>query len=65
VAENVSALCAAGLEALDYSQAGRKPPEGWRNDQAALVARAGKAHAEVLIMIAPGVKKLIANCELQ
>ncbi len=63
VAENVSALCATGLQALDYIQSGQKPLEAWRTDQAALISRAEKAQAEVLIMIVPGVKKLIANCE--
>ncbi len=61
VAEKVNALCAAGLQALDYIQSGQKPPEAWRAAQKELLARAEKAQAEVLIMIAPGVKKLISN----
>ncbi len=57
---NVAVLAAAGLEALAYLESGRKPPESWTSDRAALLQRVDKPEAEVLIMIMPGVRKLIA-----
>jgi len=59
VSENVAALASSGLEALDYLESGRKPPQDWSRDQAALLQRADRPEAELLIMILPGVRKLI------
>lgn len=60
VSENVADLAAAGLQALDYLESGRKPPESWASEQTALLLRVDKPQAELLIMIIPGVRKLIA-----
>jgi hexosaminidase len=60
VSENLAALAAAGLQALDYLESGRKPPESWAGEQTALLQRVDKPQAELLIMIVPGVRKLVA-----
>ena len=60
LSENVTALANAGLQALECLEFGRKPPESWGREQAALLQRADKPAAEVLVMIIPGLRKLIA-----
>jgi hexosaminidase len=60
LSENVSLLANAGIQALEYLESGRRPPETWSGEQAALLQRADRAQAELLIMIIPGVRKLIA-----
>jgi hexosaminidase len=59
LAEDVSALAAAGLQALDYLDSGKPAPPAWVADELALVDRASKARAESLIMIVPSVRKLV------
>jgi hexosaminidase len=59
LSENVSALAAAGLQALEYLEFGRKPPEAWTRNQAEFLKRIDKPEAECLIVILPGVRKLI------
>jgi hypothetical protein len=63
-------LAAAGLQALEYLESGRKPSQSWSRDQAALLQQLDPTQAEpqkripppaeLLIMIIPGVRKLIA-----
>ena len=71
VSQNVAALAAAGLQALEYLESARKPAEPWSRNQAELLQRVEPAQpeaqrraapppAELLIMIIPGVRKLIA-----
>jgi hexosaminidase len=60
LSETVSALAAAGLQALEYLEFGRKPAESWSRDQNELLKRVDKPEAECLIMILPGIRKLIA-----
>jgi hypothetical protein len=59
LAEDVSALATAGLEALDYLEAGKPAPEAWVAEQTALLDRAAKPCAELLIMIVPSIRKLV------
>jgi hexosaminidase len=59
VSKNLSALGAAGLAALDYLDRGEAAPAAWVSDQLALVEQAKKAQAQLLIMVAPSVEKLI------
>ena len=59
LSESVSNLAATGLQALDYIDFGRKPPESWNRDQAAFLKQVDRPQAELLIMILPGVRKLI------
>ncbi len=59
LAEDVSALATAGLEALDYLEAGKSAPQTWVDGQRALLERAAKPRAELLIMIVPSIRKLV------
>ncbi|HEY6290682.1 MAG TPA: family 20 glycosylhydrolase [Terriglobia bacterium] len=58
-AQDASALAEAGLEALDYLEAGKPAPEPWVTEQLALVERASKPQAELLLMVAPSIGKLV------
>jgi hexosaminidase len=59
VSQSLSALGAAGLTALDYLDRGELAPAAWATEQLALVDQAKKAQAQLLIMVAPSVEKLI------
>ena len=59
LAQDASALAEAGLEALDYLEAGKPAPEPWVTEQLALVERASKPQAELLLTIAPSIGKLV------
>ena len=59
LAEDLSALATAGLEALDYVEAGKPAPQAWLDRQRALLDRAAKPRAELLIMIVPSIRKLV------
>jgi hexosaminidase len=59
VSKNLSALAAAGLQALDYGEKKQGVPEAWRAEQAALVQSAGKPAADLNLAIVPGIQKLI------
>jgi len=59
VSQNLSALGAAGLQALDYLDRGEKAPEAWKNQQLALLQQATGPKAQVLLMVASPVQKLI------
>ena len=59
ISQNLSALGAAGLAALDYLDRGEPAPAGWVAAQLALVEQAEKPQAQLLIMVAPSVGKLI------
>ena len=59
MSRNLSALGAAGLAALDYMDHGERAPDQWRSQQLALIEQAKKQQAQLLLMIAPAVQKLI------
>lgn len=59
LSEDVASLAQAGIEALDYLAGQTRPPESWTRRQLALMESAAKPRAELLIMIAPPVQKLI------
>jgi hexosaminidase len=59
VSQDISALGAAGIEALDYIAARKHAPRQWLERQQALIARAKQPRAELLIMIAAPVEKLV------
>lgn len=59
LAQDVAALASAGLEALEYLESGKPAPQPWITAQLALVDRASKPRAELLIMIARPIGKLI------
>ncbi|HZQ20567.1 MAG TPA: family 20 glycosylhydrolase [Terriglobales bacterium] len=59
LSQNLSTLGAAGLEALDYMDRGQKAPEGWKTQQLQLVQQAIQPKAQLLLMVAGPVQKLI------
>lgn len=59
LAQDVSALAAAGLQAVDYLESGKPAPQPWVVEQTALLERAAQPRAELLIMIVPSIRKLV------
>jgi hexosaminidase len=59
LSQDLSALGAAGLEALDYLDKGEPAPEAWRIEQLARIEQAEKPKAQLLLMIAPSIRKLV------
>lgn len=59
LSEDLSALGAAGLDALDALDRGERLPEQWKTGQLAVLERAKKPKAQLLLMVAPSVLKLI------
>lgn len=57
--ESLSALAAAGLEALDYLDRGEKAPNAWETQQLQIVQQAIQPKAQVLLMVAGPVQKLV------
>ena len=59
VSQTLSALGTAGLQALDYLDRGEKAPDSWKTQQLAFVGQAIEPKAQVLLMVASPVQKLI------
>jgi hexosaminidase len=59
ISQNLSALGAAGLAALDYLERGEHAPADWVAQQLVVVEQAKKPQAQLLIMVVPSVEKLI------
>jgi hexosaminidase len=59
VSQNLSALGAAGLQALDYLDRGEKAPDAWKEQQLAVVQQSFQPKGQVLLMVAGSVQKLI------
>ena len=59
LSHNLSALAASGLEAMDYLDRGEHPSDAWKTQQLALVKQAQEQKAQLLIMVAPSIQKLI------
>jgi hexosaminidase len=59
VSANLSALGAAGLQALDYLDKSQPAPDSWETQQLALIAQAKKATADLLLMIVAPVQQLV------
>jgi hexosaminidase len=59
ISETVAQLSARGLQALDYLVSNQKPPDAWQKECAVLVEQSEKPQAELLIAIAPSIKKLV------
>jgi len=59
LSHDLSALANAGLQALDYLDRGEKAPEAWKTQQIALAQSAIQPKAQVLLMIASPVHKLL------
>ena len=59
ISQQLSALGAAGLTALDHLDRGEPAPAAWVTAQLATLEQARKAQAQLLIMVTPSVEKLI------
>jgi hypothetical protein len=59
ISQNLSALGNAGLEALEFLDRGNGAPQEWQTRQLALIEDAKKPQAQLLLMIAPAVQKLV------
>jgi hexosaminidase len=60
LSEDLAALAAAGLQALDSIDKNQLLPDAWRTQQSAVVDRSMKPRANLLVMVALPIQKLIA-----
>jgi hexosaminidase len=59
LSEDLSALGAAGLAALDYLDKSEPAPETWRAAQAAVIGRAQTPKADLLLMVVGPIQQLV------
>jgi len=59
LSEDVAALAEAGLHAMDYIEKGQEAPLSWLDSVLPLLNPPQKPEHELLIMIVPGIEKLI------
>ncbi len=59
ISRELSAVAAAGLQALDYIQAGQHAPAEWTERQTALLEQAKKPKGVLLLSVEPPIRKLI------
>ena len=59
VSQNLSALGRAGLQALDYIDRSERPPDTWKSEQLQLLEQSKKQNGQLLLMIVPGMEKLV------
>ena len=59
IAENLSAVAAVGLQALELLKSGKPATAAWYQEAAAAIARAEKPRAELLLMTVAPTKRLV------
>jgi len=59
VSQNLSALGAAGLQALDYLDKSQPAPDPWKTQQLSLIQQAKQRNADLLLMVAAPVQLLV------
>jgi hexosaminidase len=59
VSQNLTALGAAGLQALDSIDAHKSMAVGWRQQQIAVIQQAAKPTADLVLVVAPAVQRLV------
>ena len=59
LSQNLSAVGAAGLQALDYLDKSQPAPDSWKTQQLALIEQAKGRSADLLLMIAAPVEQLV------
>jgi hexosaminidase len=60
LAQNLSSISSAGLQAIDYIDRGEGPADNWKTEQLAMIQRAEKpTSAQLLLMVASPVRKLV------
>jgi hexosaminidase len=59
ISEDLGALGTAGLAALDSLNGGKPVDAAWKSEQLTRISAAKQVRAQLLLMIAPGVEKLV------
>jgi hexosaminidase len=59
LSQDLSAVATTGLQAVDYIDRGERPPNAWAEQQFVLLDQAQKPKAQLLLMVAPSVQKLV------
>ncbi len=59
ISQNLSALAAGGLQAMDYISGGQTASAEWTKELLALAEQAKKPQAQLLLMVAPPIEKLV------
>jgi hexosaminidase len=59
LSQELSALGAAGFQALDFIDKGQTAPADWKSQQLASIEQAKKPQADLLLMVAPAIQKLV------
>jgi hexosaminidase len=59
ISQDLSSLGSAGLRALDYLENGQHASADWATEQLGIVEQAKKPKAQLLLMIAPSIQRLI------
>lgn len=59
LSQELSTLGGAGLGALEYLDRGERAPQTWKTEQLALIEQSKAQKAQLLLMVAPAVEKLV------
>jgi hexosaminidase len=59
LSEDVSSLADAGLQALDFLENKKQPPQPWIENVSSLLKRPQRPKYELVIMIVPAIRKLV------
>ena len=59
LSQDLSAVSATGLQALDYIDRGERAPEAWATQRFALLEQAQKPKAQLLLVVVPFMQKLV------
>jgi hexosaminidase len=59
LSRSLSMLGTAGLAALEYMDHGERAPAAWKAEQLAFIEQAKKPKAQLLLVVAPSVQKLV------
>jgi hexosaminidase len=65
LSQNLSALGAAGLQALDYLDKGQTAPDSWKAQQLAVIDQAKTRHADLLLTVVAPVQQLVEASSIQ
>jgi hexosaminidase len=60
LAQNLSSISSAGLQAIDYIDRGEDPADNWKTEQLAVIRRSEKpTSAQLLLVVALPIRKLV------
>ena len=59
LSQDLSSLGVAGLRAMDYLDSGQHAPSDWATEQLGAIEQAKKPKAQLLLVIAPSIQRLI------